>query len=221
MTPCDDPYPWLSEFLCDYVDGEMPPAEQAAFEEWLRGDPRLAAHVAGLVRTRRICCQSQAPKAPCDFVAALHRRLVAEGLEEAPACGPPRVHGTTRRAAPVVLDRGAAVPLDRLDAASTALLMRSAALLLVLGAVVIARFGLHRETSDYLAAPAVPAFAQSEALAALAPSPERPIELVPLAQVQRRPAGARLVRAHADVRPAAPRAAVLQTNALLRIRAGR
>ena len=35
MTPCDDPYPWLSDFLCDYGDGALPPSEQAAFEKWL------------------------------------------------------------------------------------------------------------------------------------------------------------------------------------------
>lgn len=226
MTPCDDPYPWLSDFLCDYVDGAMPPSEQAAFEEWLRGDPALAVHVAHLVQARRWCCQSEAPKAPCDFVAALHRRLVAEGLEEAPAApelsARPLVRGTVRR----VRASAASAPSARFDAASPALLMRSALLLIVLSAVVMARFGLHAEAqraSEQTALQASPL--TSEQLAVLAEAPVAAAEEQAAVFTVRRPS-ARLVRTHAAergaVRSGTPRtsAAPFRQDVLLRIRAG-
>lgn len=231
MTPCDDPYPWLSEFLCEYVDGAMPPAEKLAFEQWLLGDPALAQHVARLVQARAWCCQSTSPKAPCDFAAALHRRLVAEGLEDAPAGRPAVGHRTMRRSSAATapaLTRTAPTRAD--DPYATALLLRSAILLLVLGAVVIARFGLYAEAERAALVPsaALSAAAQASALAALADSPEDAAADAPHA-VLRRPAALRTVRAWGEARPAStrpalprqtPRSVPLGSDLLLRIRAG-
>lgn len=214
MTPCDDPYPWLSEFLCAYVDGEMPPAEQAAFDERLRGDDRLAAHVARLVQTRQLCCRSAAPKAPCDFMAALHRRLADEGLE-APAAlrHAPTQHGTVQRPAPLAP-----------TADATALLVRSALLLLVLGAVAMARFGLYADPeTPALQTAVVDAETTAEAALALAAAPQAdPVRNASATFVARRPAGARLAVPLAEPRRPAVRSVFApSSDALLRIRAAR
>lgn len=212
MMPCDDPYPWLSEFLCAYVDGEMPPAEQAAFDERLRGDAQLATYVSRLVQTRQLCCRSSAPKAPCDFMAALHRRLADEGLETpAPLRHAPQHHGTVRRAAPVP-----AMP----DPHATALLVRSALLLLVLGAVAMARFGLHAEAEPHVAATGL---VEATAALALAASPEAaPDRPAPATFVARRTAAARLAAPLAEPRRPAVRGFYAPSGeALLRIRAAR
>ena len=222
MTPCDDPYPWLSEFLCEYVDGSMPPAETLAFEQWLRGDPALAQHVARLVQAREWCCQSTSPKAPCDFAASLHRRLVAEGLEDATASRPAVRHRTTRRSSGVT----AQVTLRAEDPYATALLLRSALLLLVLGAVVIARFGLYAEAERSALAPtaALSPAAQASALATLADSPEN-VAATGAHAVLRRPTALRTVRSWGEARPAVARqtsrSVSVGTDLLLRIRAGR
>jgi len=211
MTPCDDPYPWLSEFLCAYVDGEMPPAEQAAFDERLRGDARLAAHVARLVQTRRLCCGSTAPKAPCDFVAALHRRLAAEGLEAPVSVHLPGRRGTTRRTT---------APTGSAEAYTSALLVRSALLLLVLSAVTIARFGLYAHPDPRMAATDV---IDARAALALASAPQaESASNAPAMFVARRPAVARLATPLAEPRRPVVRSVYAPTSdALLRIRAAR
>ena len=81
MRECDDQYPWLGEFLCEYVDGTMDPAVHAAFEECLRGDAHLADHVGRLVQARRALCRYGCRvQAPCDLHEALHRRIAGEAI---------------------------------------------------------------------------------------------------------------------------------------------
>ncbi len=88
MRQCDDEYPWLSEFLCEYVDGTMHPSARSAFEECLRGNPALRQHVARLQATRNALCGYGCDvHAPCNLREELHARLLREGLlaELAPA----------------------------------------------------------------------------------------------------------------------------------------
>ena len=81
MRHCDDQYPWLSEFLCEYVDGTMPPSARAAFEECLRGNVALQQHIARLQATRdALCSYGCDVHAPCDLRDTLHARLEREGL---------------------------------------------------------------------------------------------------------------------------------------------
>lgn len=86
MRHCDDQYPWLSEFLCEYVDGTMAPSARAAFEECLRGNAALQQHVARLKATRAVLgdygCDVHAP---CNLRDSLHARLEREGLLAADA----------------------------------------------------------------------------------------------------------------------------------------
>mgnify|MGYP006427687207 CR=1 FL=1 len=57
LPPSDDtPYAWLDEWLCEYVDGTMDPALEAVFEEYLRANPELSAHVERLKETRELLC---------------------------------------------------------------------------------------------------------------------------------------------------------------------
>ena len=57
LPPDDDtPYAWLDEWLCEYVDGTMDPALEAVFEEYLRANPELNAHVERLKETRALLC---------------------------------------------------------------------------------------------------------------------------------------------------------------------
>lgn len=64
----------LDEYLCEYVDGTMDPAVRSAFEEFLRANPALEAHVHRLVRTRAICTRQHCTSAP----RGLQHRLRAE-----------------------------------------------------------------------------------------------------------------------------------------------
>ena len=81
MRECDDQYPWLGEFLTEYVDGTMSPAARAAFEECLRGNPALAGYVERLRLTRRVLCgYGCGVHAPCNLHEQLHARLKQEGL---------------------------------------------------------------------------------------------------------------------------------------------
>jgi anti-sigma factor RsiW len=69
-------YPWLTDFLCDYVDGTMEPQARELFEECLGANPELAAHVAQLKGARRTLCRYGAGlSAPSDLHDALHARL--------------------------------------------------------------------------------------------------------------------------------------------------
>ena len=81
MRQCDDQYPWLSEFLCEYVDGTMAPSARAAFEECLRGNVPLQQHIARLRATRAVLCGYGCDvHAPCNLRDTLHARLEREGL---------------------------------------------------------------------------------------------------------------------------------------------
>ena len=58
--PEDDcPYSWISEWLCEYVDGTMDPSMQAVFEEYMEANPELADHVERLCRTRTLLSECQ------------------------------------------------------------------------------------------------------------------------------------------------------------------
>ncbi len=52
----DCPYAWLSEWLCEYVDGTMDPSVRAVFDEYLAANPELAEHVEQLCRMRSLLC---------------------------------------------------------------------------------------------------------------------------------------------------------------------
>jgi anti-sigma factor RsiW len=64
----------LDEYLCEYVDGTMDPAVRKAFEEFLRANPELEAHVHRLERTRALCTRQSCTHAP----SGLQHRLRAE-----------------------------------------------------------------------------------------------------------------------------------------------
>lgn len=66
--PGDDrPYAWLDEWLCEYVDGTMDPPLRAVFEEYMRANPDLKAHVERLEETRDLLCQcGRMPSTACD-----------------------------------------------------------------------------------------------------------------------------------------------------------
>ena len=75
----DDPYPWLHEFLCEYVDGTMDPAQRDAFEEYVRANPALAHHIEQLCRARTLLCRHGCRlRAATDVHERLHRRLAGE-----------------------------------------------------------------------------------------------------------------------------------------------
>ncbi len=73
-------YPWLSELLCDYVDGAMEPRARALFEEHLKGSPDLAAHVQRLLETRQVLCAYGCRRlaTPCNLHQRLHLRIAQE-----------------------------------------------------------------------------------------------------------------------------------------------
>ncbi len=69
-------YPWLTDFLCDYVDGTMEPQARAMFEECLAANPDLQAHVASLTQARSTLCRyGRNVEAPSDLHTSLHERL--------------------------------------------------------------------------------------------------------------------------------------------------
>ncbi len=69
-------YPWLTDFLCDYVDGTMEPQARAMFEECLESNPELQAHVATLTQARSTLGRyGRHVEAPDDLHRALHDRL--------------------------------------------------------------------------------------------------------------------------------------------------
>ncbi len=67
----DCPYEWLSEWLCEYVDGTMDPSVRAVFDEYLRANPELAEHVERLCEMRLLLCQCQEAPEPSE---QMHRR---------------------------------------------------------------------------------------------------------------------------------------------------
>ncbi len=97
MRDCDDQYPWLGEFLTEYVDGTMSPAARAAFEECLRGNPDLTGFVERLRHTRQMLCGYGCDvHAPCNLREQLHARLLREGLlpEDVPQAPAPTAHAS-------------------------------------------------------------------------------------------------------------------------------
>jgi anti-sigma factor RsiW len=106
MRECDDQYPWLGEFLTEYVDGTMSPAARAAFDECLRGNPDLAGYVERLRLTRRVLCgYGCGVHAPCNLREQLHARLLREGLleDEAPEAPAPSTSAAPAIRATLVL----------------------------------------------------------------------------------------------------------------------
>ena len=60
-SPSDDdqPYSWINEWLCEYVDGTMDPALEAVFTSYVEANPELKAHIEDLQHTRNLlnqCC---------------------------------------------------------------------------------------------------------------------------------------------------------------------
>lgn len=87
------PYPWLHEFLCEYVDGTMDPAARAAFEEYVQANPDLARHIECLCRTRSLLCRhSCSLHAPQDIRDRLQRRLAGEVIRTQPPLPTAIVH---------------------------------------------------------------------------------------------------------------------------------
>lgn len=69
-------YPWLTDFLCDYVDGTMEPQARAMFDECLAANPELQAHVVSLTQARSTLCRyGRNVEAPRDLHSSLHERL--------------------------------------------------------------------------------------------------------------------------------------------------
>lgn len=92
MRDSDEKYPWLSEFICEYVDDTMDPDARAMFEEYLQADSSLQHYVGSLRTTRRMLqhhgCRLHAP---CSLQQQLRARIAMEQelevptLEEAPS----------------------------------------------------------------------------------------------------------------------------------------
>jgi len=57
-------YEWLDEWLCEYVDGTMDPSVEAVFEQYVKANPELKAHVERLRQTREILRDCDAPETP-------------------------------------------------------------------------------------------------------------------------------------------------------------
>ena len=88
------PYYWLSEWLCEYVDGTMDPSVQNVFEEYLDANPELADHVDRLCRTRSLLCGCG--EARRDGSGELRARLQPHLL---PSAGDPAAESTEEAAA--------------------------------------------------------------------------------------------------------------------------
>lgn len=77
--PDKDLYAELDELLCEYVDGAMDPAVRRVFEEYVRANPDLAAHIDDLRRTRALLCRYRCRiHAPFGFSRKLHREVTDE-----------------------------------------------------------------------------------------------------------------------------------------------
>ena len=75
----DCSYAWISEWLCEYVDGTMDPSMQAVFEEYMEANPELAAHVERLCRTRALLAECECRRAATDRAKArVHQAKRAE-----------------------------------------------------------------------------------------------------------------------------------------------
>ena len=136
MRQCDDEYPWLSEFLCEYVDGTMHPSARSAFDECLRGNPALRRHVRRLQATRQALCSYGCDvHAPCNLRDQLHARLAGEGLLADLATTSPALLPTAARARALWLWAPALLGLFCLAAVGLLVLPDEADALLVTGEV--------------------------------------------------------------------------------------
>lgn len=92
----ETPYGWIDEWLCEYVDGTMDPAQEAVFTSYVEANPDLKAHIEELKRTRALLGQCGMPDPPptkeaqnrvCDHVESdlLRSRLsLTEALSTRP-----------------------------------------------------------------------------------------------------------------------------------------
>jgi len=70
----DQPYGWIDEWLCEYVDGTMDPALEAVFTSYVEANPQLKEHIEELQQTRdllnqcRLPCEASAPDQACTNV---------------------------------------------------------------------------------------------------------------------------------------------------------
>lgn len=89
MRDSDEKYPWLSEFICEYVDDTMDPDARAMFEEYLAADPSLYQYVCSLKNTRKML-QHHGCKlhAPCSLQQQLRARIALEQEIEPPTSLP-------------------------------------------------------------------------------------------------------------------------------------
>ena len=86
----DCPYAWISEWLCEYVDGAMDPSMEAVFEEYMEANPELAEHVERLCHTRTLLsecdCDREAPdQTKARLRAAAHRQAPGPDASDAEA----------------------------------------------------------------------------------------------------------------------------------------
>jgi anti-sigma factor RsiW len=122
----DCPYAWISEWLCEYVDGTMDPSMEAVFEEYMEANPELAEHVKRLCHTRTLLsecdCDREAPdQTKARLRAAAHRQAPgpdasdAEALEDRVSEVEAQIEGALEgdRSRTDTETRRAAVPLPR------------------------------------------------------------------------------------------------------------
>jgi hypothetical protein len=57
----EQPYCWINEWLCEYVDGTMNPALEAVFTSYVEANPDLKAHIEELQHTRNLLNQCGLP----------------------------------------------------------------------------------------------------------------------------------------------------------------
>lgn len=57
----NEPYSWIDEWLCEYVDGTMDPALEAVFTSYVEANPELKAHIEELQQTRDLLKQCRLP----------------------------------------------------------------------------------------------------------------------------------------------------------------
>ncbi len=66
----DQPYGWIDEWLCEYVDGTMDPAIEAVFTSYVEANPQLKEHIEELQQTRDLLKQCR--HVPDDSPSADH-----------------------------------------------------------------------------------------------------------------------------------------------------
>lgn len=61
----DQPYGWIDEWLCEYVDGTMDPALEAVFTSYVEANPQLKEHIEELQQTRDLLKQCRHVPGEC------------------------------------------------------------------------------------------------------------------------------------------------------------